>query len=97
MVRYSEAAGKPDMNEMTEMLGIRHPVIQGAMNPISNPEMVAAVSEAGGFGLLATGLKQPEFVLEEIEAVRRITDKPFGINITLDVRPEFSLYLVTYQ
>jgi enoyl-[acyl-carrier protein] reductase II len=51
------------------------------MYPISNPEMVAAVSEAGGFGLLATGLKQPEAVRQEIEAVQRITDKPFGINI----------------
>jgi enoyl-[acyl-carrier protein] reductase II len=69
------------MHEITEMLGIRHPVIQGAMNPISNPEMVGAVSEAGGFGLLATGLKPPEAVRQEIEAVRRITNKPFGINI----------------
>jgi enoyl-[acyl-carrier protein] reductase II len=69
------------MYEITEMLGIRHPVIQGAMNPISNPEMVGAVSEAGGFGLLATGLKQPEAVRQEIEAVQGITNKPFGINI----------------
>lgn len=69
------------MNIITKMLGVRYPVIQGAMNPISNPEMVAAVSEAGGFGLLATGLKQPEAVRQEIEAVQRITDKPFGINI----------------
>ena len=69
------------MNQIVQMLGIRYPVIQGAMNPISNPEMVGAVSEAGGFGLLATGLKQPELVRREIEAVRKITDKPFGINI----------------
>jgi enoyl-[acyl-carrier protein] reductase II len=69
------------MNEITEMLGIRYPVIQGAMNPISNPEMVAAVSEAGGFGLLATGLKELEAVRQEIKAVRQLTDKPFGINI----------------
>ncbi len=69
------------MHEITEMLGIGRPVIQGAMNPISNPEMVGAVSEAGGFGLLATGLKQPEAVRKEIGAVQRITKKPFGINI----------------
>ena len=69
------------MHEITEMLGIRHPVIQGAMNPISNPEMVGAVSEAGGFGLLATGLKKAEAVRQEIEAVQRITNKQFGINI----------------
>lgn len=69
------------MNIITKMLGIHYPLIQGAMYPISNPEMVAAVSEAGGFGLLATGLKQPEAVRQEIEAVQRITDKPFGINI----------------
>lgn len=69
------------MNIITKMLGIHYPLIQGAMYPISNPEMVAAVSEAGGFGLLATGLKQPEAVRQEIEAVQQITDKPFGINI----------------
>jgi enoyl-[acyl-carrier protein] reductase II len=73
--------GETHMNQIAEMLGIRYPVIQGAMNPISNPELVAAVSEAGGFGLLATGLKQPEVVQLEIQAVRQITDKPFGINI----------------
>ena len=42
------------MNPVCEMLGCRYPVIQGAMSVISNPEMVGAVSEAGGFGLLAT-------------------------------------------
>ena len=70
------------MNEITGMLGCRQPVIQGAMGMISNTEMVAAVSEAGGFGLLATGfLKGEEEFRQQIEAVKRLTDKPFGLNL----------------
>jgi enoyl-[acyl-carrier protein] reductase II len=52
------------------------------MGVISNPEMVAAVSEAGGYGLLATAFQSdPEQLKEQIEAVKRITDKPFGVNL----------------
>jgi len=70
------------MNEVARLLGIEHPVIQGAMGVISNPEMVAAVSEAGGLGLLATAfLTDPEKLKPQIEATRRLTDKPFGANL----------------
>jgi enoyl-[acyl-carrier protein] reductase II len=70
------------MNPVCEMLGSKHPIIQGAMARISNPEMVAAVSEAGGYGLLASGsLAGLEELEAQIEAVRKLTDKPFGVNL----------------
>jgi len=70
------------MSIISEMLGCRYPVIQGAMGVISNPELVSAVSEAGGFGLLATAFAtDPEPVREQIKATRKLTDKPFGANL----------------
>jgi enoyl-[acyl-carrier protein] reductase II len=70
------------MSRVTELLGCEHPVIQGAMGVISNPEMVAAVSEAGGFGLLATAFAPDlETVRSQIRATREITDRPFGANL----------------
>jgi len=70
------------MKDISELLGCRYPIIQGAMGVICNPELVAAVSEAGGFGLLATGfMKDEEFLREQIQAVRKLTDKPFGANL----------------
>ncbi len=69
-------------NRVTEMLGCKYPVIQGAMGIISNPEMVAAVSEAGGFGLLATAFADnTEIVQKQVTATRELTDKPFGANL----------------
>ena len=70
------------MSIIAEILGCRYPVIQGAMGVISNPELVSAVSEAGGFGLLATAFAtDPEPVREQIKATRKLTDKPFGANL----------------
>jgi enoyl-[acyl-carrier protein] reductase II len=70
------------MSRVTELLGCEHPVIQGAMGVISNPEMVAAVSEAGGFGLLATAFAPDlETVRSQIRATRELTDRPFGANL----------------
>ena len=72
------------MSSVAEILGCRYPVIQGAMGVISNPEMVAAVSEAGGFGLLATAFAaDPDFVRSQIRAVKKLTDDPFGANLHL--------------
>lgn len=64
---------------LTELLGIRYPIIQGAMAWISCPELVAAVSEAGGAGVLTTNWG-PEQLRKEIHRVRELTDKPFGVN-----------------
>ena len=70
------------MKDISELLGSRYPIIQGAMGVICNPEMVAAVSEAGGYGLLATGfLSDPELLVKQIQAVKKLTDKPFGANL----------------
>jgi enoyl-[acyl-carrier protein] reductase II len=67
------------MDDITGLLGCRYPIIQGAMSVICNPEMVAAISEAGGYGLLATGFQSdPDLLVSQIRAVREFTEKPFG-------------------
>jgi enoyl-[acyl-carrier protein] reductase II len=70
------------MSIVAQMLGCQYPVIQGAMGVISNPEMVSSVSNAGGFGLLATAFAtDPDVVLCQIKATKKLTDKPFGANL----------------
>ena len=70
------------MLDISELLGTKYPIIQGAMGVISNPEMVSAVSEAGGFGLLATAfLTDSDKLKTQIEGVKKLTDKPFGANL----------------
>ena len=70
------------MSRVTELLNTQYPIIQGAMGRICNPELVAAVSEAGGFGLLATAFaSEPEIVLKQVQATKKLTDKPFGANL----------------
>jgi enoyl-[acyl-carrier protein] reductase II len=70
------------MSRVTELLGSRHPIMQGAMGVICNPELVAAVSNAGGFGLLATAFAtDPEAVRSQIGTTRELTDNPFGVNL----------------
>ncbi len=66
------------MNAVTEMLGCQHPIILGAMGVICNPKLVAAVSEAGGYGLLATAFVQNVDVLrEQIRETKKLTGNPF--------------------
>ncbi|MDH3958681.1 MAG: nitronate monooxygenase, partial [Actinomycetota bacterium] len=68
---------------ITELLGIEHPIIQGGMHYVGFAELAAAVSNAGGLGII-TGLTQktPEDLAREIARCRELTDKPFGVNIT---------------
>ncbi|MFZ1368507.1 NAD(P)H-dependent flavin oxidoreductase, partial [Sphingorhabdus sp.] len=68
---------------ITEMLGIQHPIIQGGMHYVGYAEMAAAVSNAGGLGII-TGLTQrtPQDLANEIARCRDMTDKPFGVNVT---------------
>ncbi|MDJ0922764.1 MAG: nitronate monooxygenase family protein [Henriciella sp.] len=68
---------------ITEMFGIEHPIIQGGMHYVGFAEMAAAVSNAGGLGII-TGLTQktPQDLANEIAKCRDMTDKPFGVNIT---------------
>jgi nitronate monooxygenase len=68
---------------ITDLFGIEHPIIQGGMHYVGFAEMAAAVSNAGGLGLI-TGLTQktPEGLAKEIKRCREMTDKPFGVNLT---------------
>ncbi|MEA2014206.1 MAG: nitronate monooxygenase, partial [Thermodesulfobacteriota bacterium] len=68
---------------MTELFGIRYPIMLSGMSWISIPEMVAAVSNAGGLGILATGPLKPSETRASIKKIRELTDKPFGANATL--------------
>ena len=75
---------------ITELLGIEHPIICGGMQWISRAEIVAAVGNAGGIGFItAESLETPEDLREEIKKTRDLTDKPFGINLSMV--PEFGL------
>ena len=69
---------------ITELFGIEHPIIQGGMHFVGLAEMAAAVSNAGGLGIL-TALTQPtsDDLRREIERCRTMTDKPFGVNLTI--------------
>ena len=70
------------MNPVTQMLGCQRPIILGAMGVICNPKLVAAVSEAGGYGLLATAfLKNVDVLRGQVQETKKLTGKPFGANI----------------
>ena len=68
---------------ITEVLGIKYPIIQGGMAWISDGKMAAAVSETGGAGIISSGGRTTEYVEQEIRKARELTDKPFGVNIML--------------
>ena len=68
---------------VTELLGIRYPILLSGMSWISLPRIVAAVSNAGGLGILATGPLDPDQTRQYIREVRKQTDKPFGVNVSL--------------
>ena len=69
---------------VTELLGIEYPIICGGMRNISRAELVAAVSEAGGLGILdSSGFKFAGELRDEIVKTKALTSKPFGVNITL--------------
>jgi NAD(P)H-dependent flavin oxidoreductase YrpB (nitropropane dioxygenase family) len=74
---------------ITELFGIQHPIIQGGMHYVGFAELAAAVSNAGGLGII-TGLTQrtPELLAKEIARCRDMTDKPIGVNLTF--LPTFS-------
>ena len=70
-------------NPICEVLGIEYPVFQGGMAWVSDADLAGAVSEAGGLGIIAAGNAPKDWVVEQIRKVRRITDKPFAVNIML--------------
>ena len=70
-------------NPICEMLGIKYPVIQGGMAWIADAELAAAVSNAGGLGLIAAMNSNGEQLREQIKKAKTLTDKPFGVNLML--------------
>lgn len=73
--------------KITELLGIEYPIIQGGMAWVAEYHLAAAVSEAGGLGIIGAGGAPASFVREQIQKVKEITNKPFGVNIML-MNPE---------
>ncbi|MEE8194881.1 MAG: nitronate monooxygenase [Candidatus Bipolaricaulota bacterium] len=71
------------MNRICEMLGIRYPIFLGGMAHVSRAPLVAAVSAAGGLGIIGSGGMSPDNLRKEISAVRRKTDTVFGVNLML--------------
>ena len=71
------------MNRICELLGIEYPIIQGGMAWVATAELAAAVSNAGGLGLIAAGGAPADVVREQIKKARTLTDKPFGVNVML--------------
>lgn len=72
------------MSQLLEMLGSKYPILQGPIGAINDPSFVAAVSEAGGYGMLALGfMPTVDDAKKLIDAVREKTDKPFGANIMI--------------
>lgn len=68
---------------ITEVLGIKYPIIQGGMAWISEANLASAVSNAGGAGIISSGGRTTEYVREQIKLTRTMTDKPFGVNVML--------------
>lgn len=69
--------------EITELLGIEYPIIQGGMAWVAEYHLAAAVSEAGGLGLIGAASAPAEWVREQVQKTKELTDKPFGVNIML--------------
>ena len=71
------------MNRVTSLFQIEHPIVQGGMVWCSGWQLAAAVSNAGGLGLLGAGSMHPETLREHIRKCRQATSKPFGVNVPL--------------
>ena len=69
--------------EITKLLGITYPILQGGMAWVAEYHLAAAVSEAGGFGIIGAASAPPEAVREQIRKVKERTDRPFGVNVML--------------
>ena len=70
-------------SEVTELLGIKYPIIQGGMAWVAEHNLAAAVSNAGGVGIIGAANAPAEWVRDEIRKAKELTDKPFGVNVML--------------
>ncbi|MGA1868515.1 MAG: NAD(P)H-dependent flavin oxidoreductase [bacterium] len=86
----------PHLNKLwkrgQELLGVTHPIICGAMTWVSDPNLVAAVCNAGAFASLACGNMPPEELERQIEHTRKLTDKPFAVNL-ITIAPNYAAHL----
>lgn len=71
------------MNKITKLFNIKYPIIQGGMIWCSGWELASAVSNAGGLGLIGSGSMYPDVLREHIQKCKKVTDKPFGVNVPL--------------
>ena len=78
---------------LCDLLGIDYPIVQSGMGGVAGPELVAEVSKAGGLGIIAGLELPPDRVREAVRAVRRLTDRPFGVNLWLhsEMRPPIDM------
>jgi len=72
---------------LCDLLGVRHPIMLAGMGGVSYAELTAAVSNAGGYGVLGMAGTSPDFIREQMQKVRKLTDKPFGVDL-LAASPE---------
>src|SRR5690554_769812 len=71
------------MKNITELLDLKYPIFQGAMANVSTAELVSAVSNAGGLGIIASSGNDASWVREQIIKTKKLTDKPFGVNVLM--------------
>src|SRR5882672_12286221 len=76
-----------------ELLGIEYPVIQAAMSPLTTPELVAAVSNAGGLGSIGAGMLSPADLRQRLARTRELTQRPFAVNYGVPMLNEESFAL----
>ena len=78
--------------KLCDLLGVTHPIMLAGMGGVSYAELVAAVSNAGGYGVLGMAGRGPDFIREQMRAVKKLTDKPFGVDL-LAASPESLAYV----
>lgn len=71
------------MNKITQLFGIKYPIIQGGMIWNSGYKLASAVSNAGGLGLIGAGSMYPDVFREHVQKCKKVTDKPFGVNVPM--------------
>src|SRR6056297_4035213 len=70
-------------SKLTKLLGIKYPIIQGGMAGVSEAHLTAAVSNAGGLGVIGSGFFPASWLEKEIKKTKELTDKPFGVNLLM--------------
>lgn len=83
--------------QISSLLGIKYPIIQGGMAWASDAKLAAAVSNAGGAGIIGAGGRDAQWLIDEIRLTRQLTDRPFGVNIALLVPNHQELMEVVYE